>query len=67
MSADRVFRLQCQAAHARRSISAMANEMHLDPSEISVSAFIHLLDTISTASGDPHWFTKEIGLAINPE
>ena len=67
MSPERVFSLQCQATHTRRSISAIANEMHLDPAEISVSAFIHLLDTIADAPGDPHWFTQEIGFAINTD
>lgn len=67
MQPDRIFRLQCQASHTRKSISAMANEMHLDPAEISVTSFLHLLDTIVEAPTDPHWFTEEIGFAINTD
>ena len=65
MTPERIFRLQCQAIHTRKSIAALAIDLNFDPAEMSVSAFINLLDEVYKAPGKPEDFKDQIPYEIN--
>ena len=60
MNADQIFRLQCQAMHARKSISALATQLQFDPDEMTVAAFLHLLDEVHSEPGHPAKFNPDL-------
>ena len=53
MTAEQIFKIQCQAKHMRRSINALAIQLGIEPSEMSMQAFMNLLDEVHESSGDP--------------
>ena len=63
MSVDKIFRLQCQAMHTRRSIASLANDLPFDPKEMSVAVFIELLDEVSNARPQTDAFKADLGFA----
>ncbi len=53
MTPEHIFKIQCQAKHMRRSINAISVQLGIEPSEMSMQAFMNLLDEVHESSGNP--------------